>query len=337
MQYKFHHVLFWMIVALLWFYLRYQDYDSLQQAALITVIKVIDLVILIYFANIILVPKLLYRKKYGWFVAAFIVSITFSSYIKMLIMGKVLNDQDLLSFSTHVKEKIYNNFITHFFLVLAGIAVKLIFDYVELQKQMAEVAKEKAEAELNFLKSQINPHFLFNSLNSVYFLIDKSNASARAALHKFSDMLRYQLYECNGEKIPVEKEINYLKDYVDLQRLRINEDCSVQFLCSPDVKDFSIEPLLLIPFVENSFKHLSSHKGKDNEVQINISRSNGAMHLSVRNTTDGKQTIEIGKQGGIGLNNVKKRLELLYPAKHSLEINKKEGWYGIDLILSISN
>jgi LytS/YehU family sensor histidine kinase len=111
----------------------------------------------------------------------------------------------------------------------------------------------------------------------------------------------------------------------------------VQFLCSPDVKDFSIEPLLLIPFVENSFKHLSSHKGKDNEVQINISRSNGAMHFSVRNTTDGKQTIEIGKQGGIGLNNVKKRLELLYPAKHSLEINKKEGWYGIDLILSISN
>ena len=124
---------------------------------------------------------------------------------------------------------------------------------------MAELAKEKAEAELNFLKSQINPHFLFNSLNSVYFLIDKSNPDARQALHKFSDMLRYQLYEANGEKIPIEKEINYLQDYVHLQQLRKDENYKVQFNCSPDVKNFSIEPLLLIPFVENAFKHIS-HK-----------------------------------------------------------------------------
>jgi LytS/YehU family sensor histidine kinase len=146
------------------------------------------------------------------------------------------------------------------------------------------------------------------------------------------------LYECNGNKIPVEKEISYLKDYVDLQRLRINENCSVQFACSPEVKEFSIEPLLLIPFVENSFKHLSNNSnGNNNEVQINITRSNGSMHFSVKNTTDGKQKTDLGKQGGIGLNNVKKRLELLYPGKHSLQINKKEGWYNIDLSLSIRN
>ncbi|HVG40281.1 MAG TPA: histidine kinase [Chitinophagaceae bacterium] len=337
LHYKFHHVLFWLMVTFLWFYLRYQDYDSLQQAAIVTIIKMIDLVIMIYFANIILVPKLLYRKKYSLFVAAFFISISLSSYIKMLIMGTVLHDENLLSFSTNVKEKIYNNFITHFFLVLAGVAVKLIFDYVELQRRMAEVAKEKAEAELNFLKSQINPHFLFNSLNSVYFLIDKKNTTARTALHQFSDMLRYQLYECNGEKIPVEKEINYLKDYVDLQRLRINDNCSVQFNCTPDVKEFSIEPLLLIPFVENSFKHLSNYKENINQVKIDISRNNGTMHFTVENTTDDKQLIKADKQGGIGLNNVKKRLDLLYPGKYNLQVNKQEGWYGIDLTLSISN
>ncbi|HVG40603.1 MAG TPA: hypothetical protein VM888_03240, partial [Chitinophagaceae bacterium] len=132
-------------------------------------------------------------------------------------------------------------------------------------------------------------------------------------------------------------EINYLKDYVDLQRLRINDNCSVQFNCTPDVKEFSIEPLLLIPFVENSFKHLSNYKENINEVKIGISRNNGTMHFTVENTTDDKQLIRADKQGGIGLNNVKKRLDLLYPGKYNLQINKQEGRYGIDLTLSICN
>ncbi|MEJ7585936.1 MAG: histidine kinase [Ferruginibacter sp.] len=132
-------------------------------------------------------------------------------------------------------------------------------DYGTLQQRVAEIAKEKAEAELNFLKSQINPHFLFNSLNSVYFLIDKNNPDARNALGKFSDMLRYQLYEMNGDQIPVEKEIRYLNDYVDLQKLRKDDQYVLSFKYSPEVKGFKIEPLLLVPFVENAFKHLSHY------------------------------------------------------------------------------
>ena len=195
---------------------------------------------------------------------------------------------------------------------------------------MAEVAKEKAEAELNFLKAQINPHFLFNSLNAVYFLIDKQNAQAREALHKFSEMLRYQLYECGDSRIPIEKEIGFLKDYVDLQSLRVNENTSVEFNCGKEVEQFSIEPLLLIPFVENSFKHLSHfNEGRRNQVQINLSRQNGSMKFSVYNTTEPK--VELEKNGGIGLVNVQKRLELLYPGKHELKVKEKDGWYSIDL------
>src|SRR5207247_715454 len=101
------------------------------------------------------------------------------------------------------------------------------------------------------------PHFLFNSLNSVYFLINKENVEARDTLHKFSEMLRYQLYEANGEVIPVEKEILYLKDYVDMQQLRKDEKFKVEFNCTGNMNDFSIQPLLLLPFVENAFKHIS--------------------------------------------------------------------------------
>jgi sensor histidine kinase YesM len=333
---KLGHVLFWFLIACIWFYLRYEDYATIKEAVWVTLIKVVDLAAVIYFVNLVLVPRLLYQKKYGLFAISFVLAVAVSSFIKMWLLASVQSGDTLWTFS-NIKQKVYNNFVTQFFLVLASIGLKSAVDYLNLQKQLVEVAKEKAEAELNFLKSQINPHFLFNSLNSVYFLIDKNNPEAREALHKFSDMLRYQLYECNGEKIPVEKEITYLKDYVDLQKLRINANCSVQFECSPDVKGFRIEPLLLIPFVENSFKHLSHYSGKKNEVQINITRSNGSMNFSAYNTTEVKQSNEHAVAGGIGLANVQKRLQLLYPGKHNLQVHQKSGWYGVELTLSIQN
>jgi LytS/YehU family sensor histidine kinase len=223
--------------------------------------------------------------------------------------------------------------IPHFFLVIAGAAIKLMVDYSKLQQRMAETAKEKAEAELNFLKSQINPHFLFNSLNSVYFLIDKNNTEARNSLHKFSDMLRYQLYELNGAKIPVEREVTYLKDYVDLQKLRKDEHYSVEFNSSPDVKGFSIEPLLLVPFVENAFKHISHHTSKNNFVKLSLHRENGHFTFTAENSKESGKTTEI--HGGIGLVNVKRRLELLYPGKHSLDIRDEKDLYKVALTLKL--
>jgi two-component system LytT family sensor kinase len=332
----FYHLLFWAGVAVLWFYLRYQDYASLQQAAIVTVVKVTDLALATYIANLILVPRLLYRKKYGLFAAAFVLLIAAASFLKMLILTQVVPDANAFALS-YVKQKVYNNFVTQFFLVLASIGIKSVVDYLQLQKKLIEMAKERAEAELNFLKSQINPHFLFNSLNAVYFLIDKQNTDARRALHTFSDMLRYQLYECKGEKIPIEKEITYLNDYVGLQQLRLNENTAVQFQCAPDVTAFSIEPLLLLPFVENSFKHLSHYShGKRNEIRIAISRSNGTMQFSVHNTTEERNGAP-AEPGGIGLTNVKKRLALLYPAKHELTIKKEDGWFCVDMRLSFQN
>src|SRR5829696_6947573 len=253
-RYKLHHLFFWMMLFLLWFYLRYQDYSTIERALTITLIKIIDLALLIYICNYLLVPQLLYKKKYGWFILLFIIMIAASTLIKMQLTGRILNNPALLNLSDNWKGRIYDNFIPHFFLVTAGVAFKLLFDYTRLQKRLAEVAKEKAEAELSFLKSQINPHFLFNSLNAVYFLIHKTNTEARDSLHKFSDMLRYQLYELNGAKIPIEREVSYLRDYVDLQKLRKDEHYSVAFNSSPSVNGFAIEPLLLVPSVENAFK-----------------------------------------------------------------------------------
>jgi len=239
-KYKLHHLIFWMLVFGIWYLLRYEGYSSERIAFQVTFIKVADLALLVYITNYLLIPFFLYKKRYVLFVLIFIVMITLSSIYKMNLLGRLTNNPLLLDLSGNLKERIYDNVIPHFFLVIAGAAFKLMFDQIGLQKKMADMAKEKAESELSFLKSQINPHFLFNSLNSVYFLIDKNNPEARQTLHKFSDMLRYQLYEANGDKIPVEKEISYLKDYVDLQKLRKDENYTVTFNCQPEVKGFFI-------------------------------------------------------------------------------------------------
>lgn len=183
------------------------------------------------------------------------------------------------------------------------------------------------------MKSQINPHFLFNSLNSIYFLIDKNNTDARQALHKFSDMLRHQLYGVRDEKIAIEKEIGYLQDYIGLQQLR-NENCEVQMQVEPAVKGLLIEPFLLLPFVENSFKHLSHFSnGRKNEIKISLQKQDGNMDFSILNTTETKE--ERPKEGGIGLTNVKRRLELLYPQKHQLQVVEQDGWFVVNLKLKI--
>jgi two-component system LytT family sensor kinase len=334
-RYKLLHVLFWLALFAVWYYFRYQDYSSKTLALKITFLKVADLALMVYITNYLLIPQLLYKKKYFLFGLTFILFVFGSSIGKMWIEGQIIHRPDLFTiFNQYFKIRFYDNVIPHFLLVSTGAAFKLLLDYAKVQRRLGEMAKEKAEAELNFLKSQINPHFLFNSLNSVYFLIDKENPGARQALHKFSDMLRYQLYECNGDKIPIEKEISYLQDYVDLQKLRRETHDEVEFTYSTNVKGFLIEPLLLMPFVENSFKHLSHFSnGKKNLVKINADRSNGEFYFSVMNTIE--YTSTKGPVGGIGLKNVKRRLELLYEGKHELQIKENENLFKIDLKIKI--
>lgn len=333
-KYKLNHVFFWLFIFGVWFMLRYEDYDTTAIAFKVTFVKLVDLILMVYITNYLLIPYFLYKKRYGLFVLLFLLMILVSSVTKMYMVSQLTHDPFILTTDGDLKGRIYDNVIPHFFLVIAGASFKLMFDQISLQKKMAELAKDKAEAELNFLKSQINPHFLFNSLNSVYFLIDKNNPDARQALHKFSDMLRYQLYEANGEKIPIEKEIDYLQDYVHLQQLRKDENYKVEFNCSPDVRNFSIEPLLLIPFVENAFKHISHKTSGSNFVKLDMTRSNGYFEFKVENSCEkGIYTTE--QHGGIGMNNVKRRLELLYPGTHQLTIVDEADRFKIDLKLKI--
>lgn len=339
-RYKLHHLFIWMLIFGLWYFLRYEDYALESTAFKVTLVKVADLALMVYITNYLLIPKLLYRREYFWFAFFFIIMIVVSSAIKMNVLGRLMNNPALLNITGNLKARIYDNVIPHFFLVLAGAAIKLMVDYTRMQQRMVEMAKEKAEAELNFLKSQINPHFLFNSINSVYFLIDKTNADARGALHKFSDMLRYQLYEMNGKPIAIEKEIQYLQDYIDLQKLRKDDQYAIEFNCGPDVKGFDIEPLLLIPFVENAFKHISHYKNQPNFIKIELVMGKREFIFSTENSKEPglgplRAGLKTDQHSGIGLVNVKRRLALLYPQKHSLVINDGIDIFHVTLTIKI--
>ncbi|MGC4034669.1 MAG: histidine kinase [Chitinophagaceae bacterium] len=337
-RYKLYHVLFWLLLGFGWYYFRYQDFSTTTVAIKMIFVKVSDLAILVYLTNYILIPQLLYKKRYILFGILYLILVVGFSVLKMYIEGQIMQRPDLFNLNSNLKVRVYDNVIPHFLLVSTGAAFKIMMDYARAQRRLGELAKANAETELNFLKSQINPHFLFNSLNSVYFLIDKTNSEARNALHQFSEMLRYQLYECNGDRIPVEKEIKYLSDYIQLQKLRNTENTIVEFNYSPQVKGFTIEPLLLLPFVENSFKHISHfNNGRPNKILVTANKSVDRFYFTSVNTKEGKRNHSIDKNGGIGLVNVKRRLELLYPGRYSLSVDETDDEYRVELILSIES
>ncbi len=331
-KYKLHHLLGWAALFGGWYFFRAKDFPSQQLAIEVTAIKVFVLALLVYTTNYFLIPVLLYKKKYVRFFSIYLAMIIGMGLLKLkIIMALVYPGLEPFA---NFKTRFYDNIIPVFLLVTTGAACRLIKDYLQSQRRLHEIAQEKAQTELKFLKSQINPHFLLNSLNSIYFLIDKQNTEARKTLLQFSDLLRYQLYDCNADTIAIETELAYLQDYIRLQKLRKDNNYEVAVDIESEIKGFEIVPLLLIPFVENAFKHISNHQNGRNFVHVGLARNNGSFSFCVENSKENhlQKTLV---PGGIGLNNVKRRLELLYPGKHLLEIHNSEETFKVNLELKI--
>jgi len=289
-----------------------------------------------YFNIYYTVPVFLYRKEYVAFASLFLVGIVIASLLRVPLATYL---------SQHYfapgkpppggTELFFNSLINIFIWTICLVAGKLILDRIRFQKYIEVIEKEKMKNELDFLKAQFNPHFLFNSINSIYGNINKSNSTAREMLLTFSEMLRYQLYECNTGTISIEREIGYIRNYISLQQIRKPENLSIQLHVSEDVRGVSIAPLIFIAFIENSFKYVSNYEDKPNEVKISLARSNGQLFFKTFNTKEninGRKSID---HSGIGIANVKRRLELLYPGRHSLAIQNDEHSFEVTLNLEV--
>lgn len=336
-KYKLHHVGLWILFFAGWYLFRASDFPNQKLAVYITTVKVLVLALLVYVTNYVLIPVLLHKKQYGLFALIYTGMILAFGFFKIYLIIVLLQPyfSVKLDVFSPLKVRFYDDIIPLFLLVSTGAAAKFVMDYIVFQKRLAAISREKAETELQYLKSQINPHFVFNTLNAIYFQIDKTNTDARETLLRFSDLLRYQLYECNAEKIEIEKEMAYLRDYIHLQQKRKDENYIVTFNSSPALRDFAIVPLLLSPFVENAFKHISHFSDKPNTICIKADKQEDTFRFSVINTTENGQRSNELQVGGIGLKNVQRRLDLLYNGKHNLEICEDDHQYKVMLLIKV--
>jgi two-component system, LytTR family, sensor kinase len=223
-----------------------------------------------------------------------------------------------------------------FFLVMV-LFISTIYRNIMLKRQNEKDAlllkTRVVEAESNMLKSQINPHFLFNTLNNIFALAQLKSDKTPEAIHRLSEMLRYVIYDCNETFVPLEKEVKYLQSYIELQLLRDEKMNKVSYVFDPVTPGTSIAPMLLIPFIENSFKHWIMD---DPEAYIQISLRNAANQLvfCVENTKP-RQPLPPHAESGIGLENVRKRMDLIYPGKYSLIIQDQITIFKIELKIDL--
>ncbi len=222
-----------------------------------------------------------------------------------------------------------------FFMALIGSSVVSIGTFArQKEKRAIQLEKEKLETEMKFLKSQINPHFLFNALNNIYALTLTQSKSAPEHLLRLSDMLRYMLYECKVDRVPLKAEVNYLQNYIQMKNLKDSGGMNVDVQFQPQIPDLPIAPLLFIPFVENAYKHSKIEDLDKGWIKIKLITVGREVRFCVQNSIP-SQHFTKDQVGGIGLDNVQRQLELMYPDRYSLEIEKKKGQFDVQLRIQL--
>jgi two-component system, LytTR family, sensor kinase len=215
--------------------------------------------------------------------------------------------------------------------IFMGFAFNFAEDWFVNRAEKQELINEKNTTELAFLKSQVNPHFLFNTLNNIYSLTFQKSEKAPEAVLKLSEMMRYMLYESNETKVSLNQEVKYLQNFIDLQKMRYHGETFIEFNVQGDINSKQIAPLLLIPFVENAFKH-GEVSNRLNPLTINLLVSNNNLHFSVINHKKDQNKDEVG---GVGLENMQRRLALLYPENYGLEVKEEKDSYYCELNLML--
>jgi len=331
------HVLFWATFSIIPFILR-PDMDNrggrnrqvLNAGFSYLIILNIVLRVLLFYANAyFLIPRFIYRKKYGSYVLAL------AAALGMLL---VFDRLFFILFLNGASHKIWTffvfNLLPFFFIVISSTAFRLIRDKIREEHLNKERETENLKTELSFLRSQVSPHFMFNVLNNMVALARKQSDALEPSLIKLSSLLRYMLYETDEDKVLVEKEIEYLNNYIDLQKQRFGKNILINASFDKIENGHTIEPMLLIPFVENAFKH-GSGLITNASIEILLKVQNGNLSFSVKNRYSDQVQETRDKTSGIGLNNVRRRLNLLYGKNHSLEIVKKDGWFTVMLQLNL--
>jgi two-component system sensor histidine kinase AlgZ len=297
---------------------------------LASLISVSYLILLSYLNYFYLIPAFLLRKKIGGFIIAFVACFAALTLIRVgietLAFGKSWEMQSPVR-----TQLIIQSTISDLFIVLFIGLLRFAADWLEFDTHRRQLETEKLNAELKFLKAQVNPHFLFNTLNNLYYLSTIKSDTAPLVISKLSEVMRYMIYDSNHAQIELAKEIEYMQHYISLERLRLREGVPLEFEVIGRT-DILISPLVLIAFLENAFKHGVSNGNDECWIKVRLEVNETRLVYSIANSKI-KTLSYLADGEGIGLKNVKRRLDLSYPGKHRLDIDDREDSYSVILTI----
>ncbi|MBS1535105.1 MAG: histidine kinase [Bacteroidetes bacterium] len=338
-----YHLAFWTLYVL---YKSFLNIDSehlnLGQFALLIKIQLVFIplkMLLVY--SLFYVTNQYFRKHWSISKTTFSVCLLFITAVFGIIL---LNQLVVIGWILGEKISITENItsiqsIGYWFFILAfvsGIAVSIKLVRYSIRQKLAEqeLLQKKLELELQFLKAQSNPHFLFNTLNNIYGLARKNSDKTADVVMKLSNLLRYMLYETAQQSIEIEKEIQMINDYIELEKLRYSNKLKVTFDHSVDSSQKRITPLLLLPFVENAFKHGPGESRFESVINIHLTLKEEQLFFEIKNSVENQS--EPDHQSKIGLNNIKRQLELIYP-NHQLSIDQQPDWFCVRLKINLTD
>ncbi len=329
------HFLFWALYVALEYLANMMHLQPGQEMRFVkaTLLSLPVLMLSTYFIALYAVPRYLKKNNWPWFLASILVVAAF------LLLGRI-KWQELLIYLEEGRyfripvSKVLKNTIRDYSIVALGVCLYIIGDYRKKQKLNEQLIKAKAEAEIKLLKGQLHPHFLFNSLNNIYSLaLMRSDLTADSIL-KLTELLDYLVYRASMDQVALNKEIQLLENYIGLEQLRYGEKLKVVsevHLSDPKLK---VPPLLLLPFAENCFKH--GGLGPDGIFKINLTLKAEDQMLYFKMTNTKRKAPKLAVNGGMGLDNIRKRLQLLYPDRHQLHIRNLPERYEVELQISLT-
>jgi two-component system sensor histidine kinase AlgZ len=307
------------------------DWGQLIMSATIQLVFTMLIAYLNYFYTW---PRFLQSKNLWRYILEF--SIPFA----LLITARIHLQRYLVDGYTHNVHYFYSSFfivqitaITLFIVLFVGM-LRFAVDWFEFEAKKKEVENERLIAELNFLKAQINPHFLFNTLNNLYYLAYTKSENTTEVIAKLSQMMRYMIYDSNHPRVLLNKEIEYMQNYISLERLRLNNQIPIDFKIEGNTDNISIAPLIFITFLENAFKHGVSNNNPKAWVEILVQLSGRECVYTVKNSKT--KTIASTEKSGIGLQNIERRLQLSYPGQYKIKVEDNDDFYFVQLNLTLN-
>ena len=295
-------------------------HDTLYSFYLWGLSYTISIMVVIWINHFVLIPYLFDKKKYFLYGILLIGAIFFGVSIKLYPKFNWIGITKMSSFLVYTTG--------------TGMAAFFLRRNILFRRENEEKEKLQKEMELNYLKEQVNPHFLFNSLNSIYSLSRQQSPEAPDLVMQLSELMRYQLESSKKDTVLLKEELEFIENYLLLEEKRLSKRCTIEFLIRGDLLDLRIAPMLLIPFVENAIKHGAQSTNKQSTIDISAAIENTTFHFRVENSVPSK--VATSKRNGLGLENVTRRLNLLYPNAHQLEINEQEKVYHVNLSIDLS-